>query len=275
MRRQPGRRHEWILEAARTNPLLRVADLAKSLNVSQETIRRDLVHLQANGKLRRHFGGVVAQPVGLEPSWRERLLGDSAQRRETIAGAAVKFVQDGDVIAIGPGATAYTFAKRLASRNAGVTIFTNNLAAATCFARGARARIVVVPGEYDLGEGCTTGPEAMAFISKFRFDTMFFSVGGLTAEGGSDSVSGLAWTERVMIERTARRILLVDHTKFEKSFFELVCPLSSIQIVVCDRAPPEQLSEALAKANVEIVVAPALEHSFTPFGPPQARAHQS
>lgn len=255
MKRQPGRRHQWILEAARSNPLIRVSDLAKSLNVSPETIRRDLVQLQANGQLRRHFGGAVAQPVGMEPSWRERLVGEPARRREAIAEAALRFVQDGDVIAVGPGATTYTFAKRLAVHAGSFTVFTNNLAAATCFTVGARARVVVAPGDYDLAEGCTTGPEAMAFISKFRFDTMFFSVGGLTPEGGSDSVSGLAWSERAMLERSARSILLIDHTKFDKAFFELVCPLTAIQTLVTDGDPPDHIRDALRRVGVEIVVA--------------------
>jgi len=116
---------------------------------------------------------------------------------------------------------------------------------------------VVAPGDYDLAEGCTTGPEAMAFISKFRFDTMFFSVGGLTLEGGSDSVSGLAWSERAMLERSARHILLIDQTKFDRVFFEQVCPLASIQTVITDCDPPVQLQDALRKVNAEIVVAPA------------------
>jgi DeoR/GlpR family transcriptional regulator of sugar metabolism len=197
----------------------------------------------------------VAHPVGTEPVWQERLTAESALRREAIALQGIKFIEEGDVLVVGPGATTYILAKHLAPQNRRLTIFTNNLAAATCFKAGSRTRVVVAPGDYDMAEGCTVGPETNAFFAKFRFDTMFFSVGGLTPEGGSDSVSGLAWSERTMLERSSRRILLVDHTKFNTAFLELVCPLSAIDIVVVDRQPSGPLREALALAKVNVVSA--------------------
>ena len=58
-----------------------------------------------------------------------------------------------------------------------------------------------------------------------------------------------------MLERSARSILLIDHTKFDKAFFELVCPLTAIQTLVTDGDPPDHIRDVLRRVGVEIVVA--------------------
>lgn len=68
-------------------------------------------------------------------------------------------------------------------------------------------------------------------------------------------VSGIAWAERTMLAQSARRILMVDHTKFGSANLELVCRLDDIDVLVTDKAPEGELLEALDKAGVEIVVA--------------------
>lgn len=251
---RPEDRRERILKEINSNPALRIRELARNLRVSTETIRRDLDLLQEKQLVQRHYGGAIAKPVGSEPPWSDRLQ-SFADRKVAIARAAMKLLSDKDVVMLGVGATAYTFAKQLAAENRRLTIFTNNVAAGTCFPPDSRTRVVIAPGEYDAAEGCTWGPETTSFISKFRFDTALLSVTGLSPLGGTEVVSGIAWAERSIIAQSRRNVLMVDHSKFGTTALELVCTLKEIDVLVTDVLPEGELLESLREADVEIVVA--------------------
>ena len=54
-----SRRHKEILRRLRGTGFVEVADLARGLDVSAATIRRDLSRLEASGHLMRTHGGAV------------------------------------------------------------------------------------------------------------------------------------------------------------------------------------------------------------------------
>lgn len=60
-----------------------------------------------------------------------------------------------------------------------------------------------------------------------------------------------------MISAAGRVIVLADASKFGRSAFGYFAPLSTIDILVTDSPPPADLAEALSKAGVEVIVAPA------------------
>jgi DeoR/GlpR family transcriptional regulator of sugar metabolism len=250
---RPSDRRERILAEVNANAALRISELARSLDVSTETIRRDLDYLHEKGLVRRHYGGAIAKPVGTEPTWSERLAA-IPENKAAIARAATALVSDNEVLMLGPGATAFTFAKQLAAENRRLTIFTNNIPAGTSFPPDSKTRVVFAPGEYNAAEGCSLGPETTSFIEKFHVDTVFLSVSGLAPHGGTEVVSGIAWLERAMLSQSTRHILMVDHTKFGNTSLELVCRLTEVDILVTDAQPQGELRDALHRAGVEILV---------------------
>lgn len=251
---RPEDRRQQLLHAINGGPTLRISELARQLNVSTETIRRDLDYLHEKRLVQRHYGGATARSVGTEPSWAERVAAHP-EGKAAIVRAAIDLLSDRDVLMLGPGSTAYAFAKQLALENRRLTIFTNNVAASACFTPDSRARIVVAPGELDPAEGYTWGAETTAFISKFRFDIALLSVSGLSTLGGTEVVSGIAWSERTIISQTTRVALMVDHSKFGITALELVCTLGEIDTIITDKKPQGELLEALNEADVEIIVA--------------------
>src|SRR3546814_2675346 len=77
-------RQARILEALRHTPHIRIALLAERFKVTTETIRRDLDSLSRRGLVNRAHGGVVAQPMGVQPSIfeREQLTVDERRSEE-------------------------------------------------------------------------------------------------------------------------------------------------------------------------------------------------
>lgn len=260
---RPDTRRERILLAISGNESVRIPDLARELNVSTETIRRDLDYLHSKGLVRRHFGGAIVNPVGVEPSWSER-LSTLPDRKEAIGRTAAGLISDGEVLMLGAGSTVFRFAKQLVTENRRLIVFTNSVAAGSCFPSGSRARVMLAPGEFNKNEGCTLGLETTSFLERFWVDTAVLSVSGLSVAGGTEVIFGLAPVERTMIQRATRLILLVDHSKFGRRSLELVCSLDDVDILVTDETPPAELAEKLREADIEVVVAREMDAEPSP-----------
>jgi DeoR family transcriptional regulator, glycerol-3-phosphate regulon repressor len=247
-------RQKRIVAELGANASVRISDLAAEFNVSRETMRRDLDSLAARGLISRTYGGAVARMVGSEPSFEER-KGEYQRQREAIARIAVTLLNPGEVVMLGPGTTTYQLARRLAVEGTKLMVITPSISAGTILASNPSNRVLLTPGDYDYGESRVCGPETVAFIEKFRADTLIFSATGIRPDGIYEIHSGLVWVERAMLNRVTRRVLLIDQSKFNKVTLEYVCPLSAIDVMVVDAKPTGELMEAIKDNNITLHVA--------------------
>jgi DeoR/GlpR family transcriptional regulator of sugar metabolism len=247
-------RRARIIAELRANPTVRVVALARAFGVSTETVRRDLDALSAGGLVSRTYGGAALPAIGAEPSFAERQR-ELTEERERIARQAFEFLAPHEVIMVDCGSTTWHFARRLAIEPLPLTVMTNSLGIAATLAANPAIRVVVCPGDYAAGEGGTFGPETLAFLHRFHADKAVLGASGLTEAGPTEVRSDAAWVKRVMIERTRRRILLVDHSKFEQARYEIVCPLADFDDLVSDDQPPPALADAIRAARVALHLA--------------------
>jgi DeoR/GlpR family transcriptional regulator of sugar metabolism len=262
-------RRERIVAELRANPTVRVAALARAFGVSTETVRRDLDALSEGGLVSRTYGGATLPAIGVEPSLAERqraLIGE----RERIARRAFELLAPREVIMVDCGSTTWHFARRLAIEPLPLTVVTNSLGIASTLAANPAIRVVVCPGHYAAGEGGTFGPDTLAFLRRFHADNAVIGAGGLTAEGPTEVHPEAAWVKRVMLERARRRIVVVDHSKFEQARYEVVCPLAEIDDLVTDCQPPPELNRAIRAARIALHLAePALSIESRPIAAPR------
>src|SRR5450631_2185230 len=108
-------RHQRILAQLEAAPTLRASELSAALSVSGETIRRDLMELQKQGRIDRTYGGAT-RPLALETARSDRRQAMIAER-EAIAAVVSAMVLPGEVLMLGGGATTYHVARFLAARN--------------------------------------------------------------------------------------------------------------------------------------------------------------
>lgn len=231
-----------------------VADLSKTLGVSEETVRRDAKLLEDRGDILKLHGSLaLPHQVGEAPF--ERRMRENAEAKRAIAKAAVKLVADGDSLIIDTGTTTSIFAQELRNRR-GPTVVTNSSDIARTLATVNGNRVYMAGGELKADNGAAFGPPAVEFISRFRVRHCFISIAALHAvDGPMDMAFEEAELARMALSRSDNRIILSDAIKFGKTALVKVCDFSEINRLITDQRPSPDLGVALEKAGVAVEVA--------------------
>lgn len=248
-----AQRLERIVAELRAAPTLRVSRLAAELQVSTETVRRDLDELGHRGLVSRTYGG-AARPLASEPAVRERhaLM---VEERGRIAVEAARRVRRGEVVMMGGGATTVHVARRLAAEARDLTVITHSFGVATVLAGNPTLAVLVTPGRYDAREGCLFGPETTAFLAGYLADRAILGASGLTADGACDANADAAAVYRAMLGRSAEAMVVADHGKFAERAMVVYGGWREVGTLVTDRAPLGALGAALERGRVEVAVA--------------------
>jgi DeoR/GlpR family transcriptional regulator of sugar metabolism len=254
-RRRPGKRsrQERILAEMLATPSLRVGDLAADLDVSTETIRRDLFELEERGLLNRTYGGAV-RPFAEEPSVTERHR-MMVSEREAIAVRAVKFIKPREVIAIGAGATTTHVARRVAAECRNITVIAHSFSVATAVAANPTIEVIMCPGRYNAREGMMVGAETVEFLQSFNINRAILGASGMTREGLADVEAPAAWVYKAMMRRADETIVVADHKKFEVQALAIWARFREVRHLVVDEAPTGALARAISTAQVEVTLA--------------------
>lgn len=252
MRLSKSDRQARIVTELKMSPALRVNDLSESLNVSTETVRRDLTELSERGLINRTYGGAM-RPMSFEPALAERETLMVAER-DRIASTAVALIETNDILMIGGGATTLHFARRLAVERNHLTIITHAFSIAMALATNPLHRVLMLPGQYDGREGLISGADTIDALQKYRATHAILGASGITDEGPSDAGTGPGLIYGAMMRRAAQTWVLADHSKFEAASLMVYGQWSSDVMLVSDRQPGAALSQAIGDAGAKILV---------------------
>ena len=233
-----------------------VVELADAFSVSADTVRRDLDWLARQGAVSRTYGGAVtvAGLATADTSFSDRT---SVQREEKnqIASAAAERIADGETVILNGGTTTLAVARALGVRR-NLTIVTNNLRLPSALPPGSVRDVYLVGGSCRLASHVTIGPVSFPGTGGISADVAVIGVGGIAPRAGlttSNLQEAQMMTE--MIESAQRTIVVADSSKFGRSAFAHIVPLSAIGMLITDRAPETELLDALSAAQVAVVVA--------------------
>ncbi|MCO4253237.1 DeoR/GlpR family DNA-binding transcription regulator [Pseudarthrobacter raffinosi] len=246
-------RHGHILGQLQRDGRVVVAELAGELGISGVTIRRDLEELAETGVLRRVRGGAVSvltRGEGLPFAMREM---DSAEVKDHMAVAVAALIKDGEAVAVDSGTTGAAVARRLHHRRLTVAPF--SIQALAQLAGSTSVNLVLPGGSVRVAEGSFIGPLAEASLQSLRFDTAILTCCGASLEDGimAHDLQDAA-VKRAMIAAARRVVLVAEGAKFSRSAMAVVCPLSSIDVLVTDDSSPHELRQRLHHDGVEVIV---------------------
>ncbi|OLP61832.1 DeoR family transcriptional regulator [Xaviernesmea oryzae] len=253
MKKPKSIRQERILTELNQAPSLRVAELARRLDVSTETIRRDLDELTEQGLLNRTYGGAV-RSLSTEPSVTERHTLFVAER-ERIARAAVQILKGAQVLMIGSGSTTVHTARRIAVEMKNITVLTHSFGVATVLAINPTIKVVMLPGDYHATEGATVGAHTVAFLSGFYAEFAILGASGLGPDGPSDALLECGAVYTTMVARSARTLVVADHSKHDRLFPARYAAWSAVGDLVTDQAPAQALRDCLDANAVRLTLA--------------------
>ncbi len=253
---KPVERRARILELIYDHRQTDVVLLAETLSISVETIRRDLAHLVAEGKIRRTHGGASVLSPLTENAFQTRMQ-ENIQAKRSIAAVAAQLFQAGESLFIDTGSTTLIFAEALAKQQ-GLSIITNSVVIAQSMARGhgKNNRTFLIGGEYQDEAAENVGSLAVEQIKRFHARHAVLTISAINATGIMDFAPEEAEIARTMVAQAESVTILTDNSKFNQSALFKVCELKRIDRLVVNTSPPPQLAEELQQAQIQVIVAP-------------------
>lgn len=252
-------RLEQISEILKDGQPQRIAELAQSLGVSVMTIRRDAELLVEQGRAHLLHGALVGR-VADDEDYASRYLLNTAKsvnraEKHAIGAAAAQLVADSDTVVIDAGSTTELMAQSLAP-DTGATIIAYSMNVFLKAAETAEARLVLAGGEYHRDSKSFHGSGTTSLLRSMRATKAFLSAGGVSEALGVTCSNQFEYeSKRSLIDFSIRRILLVDHSKFDHTASTFFAELSDFDTVITGRQPPPRYIEYFENNNIELIVA--------------------
>ncbi|MFF1528848.1 DeoR/GlpR family DNA-binding transcription regulator [Cellulomonas sp. NPDC058312] len=249
----PPERHSVIVTTARAAGRVEVQALAADLDVTPETVRRDLTALERMGLLRRvHGGAVPVERLGHEPALaqREHVL---AAEKDRIAKAALDELPTGGSVLIDAGTTTVRLAEMLPA-DLELIVVTHALPVATALAGLPRVTLHLVGGTVRPRTLAAVGDWAERALAEVRVDVAFVGTNGLSAEHGLTTPDlAEATVKRALVAAARRTVVLADHTKIGRTELAVVAPLQAVDTVVTDSGVAPELADEIEHAGPRVV----------------------
>ena len=249
-------RQRSILARLRHEGEVQVAALSRAFGVSEQTVRRDLERLCAEGLARRVHGGArlagAASVSNIDYRARRSL---NAAAKRAIGRAAARLIPDSCSVALNIGTTTEQVAQALRARR-DLMVLTNNINIISILSDSPQRELVMAGGSVRPGDGAVIGAEAVAFISRYKVDFAVIGCSALEADGAVlDFDSREVSVARAILRNARARLLVSDGAKFGRNAPVRICALEEIDHFVTDRPPPEGFLAALERAGTELHLA--------------------
>lgn len=224
------------------------SDLVAALGVSEDTVRRDLKELAAQGRVQRVHGGALPA-ASVDASFSQRLeIGAEAKAR--VAEAALPLLEGARVVLLDGGTTALELARRLPDRP--LTAITNSPPVAAALARHSRADVILVGGRLLKPSQVTVGAAAVDAIRAVRADVAVLGICSLHPDVGVTALDHEeSLVKRAVVESAAEVIALATADKLRSAAPYLVASLADLDHVVTDAG--EELTRPYAAAGLDVV----------------------
>lgn len=246
-------RHDEIVAAARREGRVEVNGLAEQLNVTPETVRRDLAALERLGKIRRVHGGALPMvDIEPEPSLLER-VGRHSEVKERIAARAVRELPAQGTILLDSGTTTLAIAKALPF-DAELDVVTNSVAIAAVLADHPGLDIHMLGGTIRRRTGACVGHWATAALQRLCIDVAFVGVNGFSLHRGMTTPDeGEAAVKRAMVMSSRRPIIVADSSKAGQERLHRFADVHEIALLITDDGLDDETSIAFDAAGMEVI----------------------
>ena len=249
-------RHQKIESFLKQKKAAKAAELATLLNVSIDTVRRDLEVLEKNGILKRVHGGAILKQNNenvLNKLFNEREV-KNLEKKQEVASLAIELIEEGQAIALNGGTTTIEIAKVLVEKFERLTIITNDLRIVSILGANKNFNIILTGGFYNPEEYTLYGKQCEQILANFNIDIALITVNALSLEQGlTDFRMHEVGVIQTILSRTKYKVIVADSSKFETSSYINICPLKNIDLIVTDSSLPLNIAEEYSKHNIRVL----------------------
>jgi len=244
-------RHAYILKVLKEQGEVIAKDISGELELSEDTIRRDLRELAAAGKLQRvHGGALPASPAVGDFAARQSLAPDG---KVAVGRAAAGLVKPGQVVILDGGTTTLQLARHL-PHDLRATIVTHSPTIAVALQEHPTVEVILIGGRLFKHSVVSVGAAAIEAISRIRADTYFMGVTGIHPDAGlSTGDLEESHIKRALIASAAETHVLVTLEKVNAASPYVIAPLTEIDGVVAENRVPRAAIAAYKRLGLAVL----------------------
>lgn len=243
-------RQNKIVSLLNENGSFKMFDLAELLNVSKETIRRDLISLHEQGRVKKSYGGAVA--FELKTKNMTSRIDNNLTVKNMISKKALKFIPDQGVIYLDTGSTITCLAELLHEKE-GLTIITNSLSAINALV-GSNNTVIVTGGQMNSTNMSMEGYQASNFLSNVKFELAIFGSNGFEGHRGPTTCDFLdVQAKQIALNNAKTSIVLAEGYKASTTSLTQYTSWHNIDYFITDKTLPKEIILSLNDATTVVI----------------------
>lgn len=242
---------------------VKVADLVREFNVSEETIRRDLNQLEREGLIQKNYGGAILveelqNATATVPPIQQRKF-QHFEEKDAIGRKAAELVQSEQILILDSGSTTWCIARHL--RNVGnLMIVTNGVNVADECSNIEDSSVFLIGGKLIKKSMSLVGPQAEIELQKYNAHYAFLGTSGISLRKGFTSSDIYeAEVKRAMIAAGQKVVIVADHSKFQKQSLISFSSFQDVDILITSDLADEAMLEEIGKMGVQLIICPLKE----------------
>jgi DeoR/GlpR family transcriptional regulator of sugar metabolism len=244
-------RQAYILHQVNLHNKVMSSNLSREMNVSEDTIRRDLQELADEGKIIKVHGGA------LSPSFSQVHFSStsvySQDHKKTIARKAAALIQDGMFVLTTGGTTIIELARALPPRLR-ATFVSGSIPAILEYMQHPSVEVIAIGDKVSKNSKITTGGEAITQIKRIRADLCFLGVNGISlADGVTESDWDVVQLKKAMIESSQKVVCLSIAEKINSLQPLHICDISKIDMLITELSPEDPMLRPYRDAGIQVI----------------------
>ena len=246
-------RREIILNEVHLHNRVLLSDLTNILNVSMDTVRRDLMELDKHKLLKKVHGGAVSNGFNIHSDQNREIY--EYENKSIIAKKGISLLNHGDVVLITGGSTNLELAKLLPQKM-NLTFFTPSLPMAVELLNNSSmlSEVHLIGGKLSKGSQLATGGNSINTLAEITADICFLGTGYMDLDKGITEIDWeIAQMKKAMVNASRKIVSLSISKKLNTVNRYKICDLTQVDTLVTELDPSDKSLEKYQKAGLQLL----------------------
>lgn len=247
----PVERQQKIMEIVRAKQVVKHIELTEALQISMETLRRDIQILVQQGLVEKFYGGIREAEQSLTETLIEQRMISQLDEKIAIAHECAALIEEGDCIFLDSGSTTFQIAKFIRTMK-NITVITNSLPIAIELLQTS-VEIILMGGKIRHSEKSIIAYDFLLQYDQLNISKAFICTSGISLKSGlSDFSFEEVLTRRNIVRIAQTTYVVADHTKFERDVAIKICPITDVDYIITDAGLNDAIFKHYQQAGIAV-----------------------